>query len=167
MDQGFVNEDGGNPMVTVIHHKNATLVKHFLLGGYQDQLDVLDTCVAEVVTCHNFPEFNPTSREEFKAFFRYMADAINQLQFTIEHLTADEQTVKVYFHIHGVHHEEFMGFPASGKHIDFRGSAVYRIEQDKIVEAWMHTNEVVFSNTESMARQIGDAQFALFPVAYC
>ena len=59
-------------MVTLIHHKNAMLIKHFLHSGYQDNLDVLDTCVAESVVCHNFPEFNPTSREEFKAFFRYI-----------------------------------------------------------------------------------------------
>jgi predicted ester cyclase len=132
-------------MMASIHHKHALLVKDFLYNGYGDKLDLLDHCVAEQVVCHNFPEFNPTSREEFKAFFRYMADAINQMHFKIEHILADEQTVKVHFHISGVHHEEFMGFPASGKKIDFHGMAIYRLEADMIVEAWMYSGEVVFS----------------------
>ncbi|ARU27517.1 ester cyclase [Cellvibrio sp. PSBB006] len=148
-------------MVTSIHHKNAMLIKHFLHAGYQDKLDVLDTCVAESVVCHNFPEFNPASREEFKAFFRYMADAINQLHFKIEHLTADEQTVKVHFHINGVHHEEFMGFPASGKRIDFHGTSVYRLEQEMVVEAWMYTSEVVLSDLFPVTRRQDMTRFAL------
>ena len=122
---------------------------------------MLDTCVAESVVCHNFPEFNPASREEFKAFFRYMADAINQLHFKIEHLTADEQTVKVHFHINGVHHEEFMGFPASGKRIDFHGTSVYRLEQEMVVEAWMYTSEVVLSDLFPVTRRQDMTRFAL------
>ena len=54
-----------------------------------------------------------------------------------------------YWHMEGVHTGDFLGIPATGKVIDFRGLAIGTFKEGKLVEEWEFTDEL------SVFRQLG------------
>ena len=55
----------------------------------------------------------------------------------------------VRFNLHGTHHGNFMGIPATGREINVPGMIIYRIADGKIVEHWMQIDLAV------MMQQLG------------
>ena len=51
-------------------------------------------------------------------------------------LIADEDKVTSRYLSTGVHKQDYMGVPASGKNIEFQEISIYRIEDNKVVEQW-------------------------------
>ncbi len=65
-----------------------------------------------------------------KSFFAAFPD----LNHIIEDTVADEEKVAVRFVMQGTHKGDFMGIPATGKHVTFEGIAILQIEDGKIAE---------------------------------
>jgi predicted ester cyclase len=124
------------------HWNNECLVKEFLQAAHNNQINNLDTYVAEQVKCWGFPEFNPGNRNEYWGFFNYIADVFAGQVFTIEQLLADDSQVLVRFRIHGQHHEEFMGLPATQGELEFSATALFRLEAGVIREVWMYNKHI-------------------------
>ena len=51
-------------------------------------------------------------------------------------LIADEDKVTSRYLSTGVHKQDYMGVPASGKNIEFQEISIYRIDDNKVVEQW-------------------------------
>ncbi|HEY0892065.1 MAG TPA: ester cyclase, partial [Cellvibrio sp.] len=114
------------------HHHNEQLVREFLQAAHSAQIKHLDAYVAEQVKCWGFPEFNPGNRDEYQGFFNYIADVFAAQTFSIEQLLADDAQVLVRFRISGMHHEEFMGLPATGGELEFTATALFRLDAGMI-----------------------------------
>lgn len=51
-------------------------------------------------------------------------------------LIVDEDKVTTRYLSTGVHKQDYMGVPASGKNIEFQEISIYRIDDNKVVEQW-------------------------------
>ncbi len=56
-------------------------------------------------------------------------------------MIAEGNKVTVRFQFEGIHVEEFMGIPPSGKKASFEGIIIYQIESNKIINHWMSVDK--------------------------
>jgi predicted ester cyclase len=63
--------------------------------------------------------------------------ALPDMQFTIEELLADGDTVVARFTTHGTQTSTFQGIPATGAAAAASGIAIYRLAGGKIVAQWL------------------------------
>ena len=55
------------------------------------------------------------------------------LDFKVENVIADHDQAAVFFAVSGTHRGSFLGLPATGKRIQFRGVLLQRFEQNELV----------------------------------
>jgi len=75
--------------------------------------------------------------------------AFPDLEMIIEQQIAEGPWVTTRVTYRGTHAGEFAGIPATGRHIEYAGTAMDRVENGKVVEMW-HT-----ANMHLLMRQIG------------
>jgi predicted ester cyclase len=68
--------------------------------------------------------------------------AFPDIQFTIEELLADGDTVVARTTAHGIQTGEFQGIPATGAAVTSSGIAIYRLTGGKIVEQWLEYDQL-------------------------
>ncbi len=66
-----------------------------------------------------------------------MKHAFPDLQAHIEDIFAAQDKVAVRLRFHGTHSGEFLGFPATGRTIDYVSHEFYRITDGLIAEEWI------------------------------
>jgi steroid delta-isomerase-like uncharacterized protein len=118
--------------------------REFLAGTHSNDhadLRVIDETVNADIRCHGFPGFDATSREEYKAWFRFFQASFSNMAFEVTALVADEDHVAARWIVHADHTGDFAGIPATGERITFDGVAVYRMRDGRISETWLHANE--------------------------
>jgi steroid delta-isomerase-like uncharacterized protein len=71
-----------------------------------------------------------------------MHDAFPDLQTTIDEMVAEGDKVVVRLHRTGTHKGEYLGFAATGKRIEQTALVMFRIENGKIAEYWLHYDEL-------------------------
>jgi predicted ester cyclase len=72
--------------------------------------------------------------DEQKTMVAGMHAAVGDLQLTMDQLIAEDDRVVVPWELTGIHQGEFMGVEPTGKQVTFRGLAILRIADGKIVE---------------------------------
>ena len=72
--------------------------------------------------------------EEQKTMVAGMHAAFGDLQLTMDQLIAEDDRVVVPWEVTGIHQGESMGVEPTGKQVTFRGLAILRIADGKIVE---------------------------------
>ncbi|WP_416673643.1 ester cyclase [Egbenema bharatensis] len=133
---------------TLTKHKQ--VVEQFLDATHSGNVDVIDTLVSANIMTHNFPGGkSPTSREEYKEFFRLWGRGVPQQTFTVLAIVAEADKVVVHYAITGWHDGDLLGIPATGQKIDFTGVAFYRMENSQIAETWL------YPDTSTLLQQIG------------
>lgn len=93
------------------------------------------------------PEFvyqNPMrpvkGRQQVIDLVQAQRDAFKDYRLSIDHIVADDECAAVAWTISGIHENDFLGFPPSGKEIKFSGVTIHRFENGRSVEAWSHSN---------------------------
>jgi steroid delta-isomerase-like uncharacterized protein len=76
-------------------------------------------------------------REVWRQGFEMMKRAFPDLQAHIEDIFAAQDKVAVRLRFHGTHSGEFLGFPATGRTIDYVSHEFYRIDDGLIAEEWI------------------------------
>ena len=71
-------------------------------------------------------------REIAESFERWNA-AFPGVELTVESVIAENDQAAVFFRLAGTHQGDFLGLPATGKRIEFRGVLLQRFENDQIV----------------------------------
>src|SRR4051812_29264499 len=66
--------------------------------------------------------------------------AFPDLRFEAQHLVAEDDLVMGRLTAQGTHRGEFMGVPASGRHVDFQTVETFRLLDGKIAEQWVVMN---------------------------
>jgi len=88
--------------------------------------------------------------EGFIQFFTEFRSAFPDLELTVDHLTADDDSVAIAYTVTGTHTGDFMGVPATGHRITARGVQIARFDETgKTVERWGSSDEL------GILRQIG------------
>jgi predicted ester cyclase len=91
----------------------------------------------------------PDLAEEFKRGIAEIRQAFPDYFGTNEFQIAEGDLVASRFVFHGTHRGEFMGIAPTGREVTFRGIAIDRVVDGKIVEDWIEWD------LEDIVRQIG------------
>jgi len=116
----------------------------------EGQWDRVDEYVAEDYVGHTVaaPE-DIRGREECREFYSGVKEAFPDMDVTIEELIAEGDKVVQRSRQTGTHEGEFMGIEPTGNSFDTPGIVIYRIQDGKIVEDWVH------SDMMGMMKQLG------------
>jgi len=100
-----------------------------------DRID--EFCTEDFVDHEEFPGI-PSNREGVKQFFQMMRAAFPDLHVTSEYVAEGGDHVMARFRMTGTHQGEFMGVPATGRHIDVGGYDEVRMTPDgqQAIEHW-------------------------------
>ena len=131
--------------------ENKVLLRRFFEEIYnKGNLAVADELVAEGYISHNELDIQVLGPEGIKRAATMQRDAFPNLHTTIEDLIAEGDKVVVRGRDTGTHTgAEFLGIPAKGRRFTLTWIDIFRIEDGKLVEAWLETN------LESFKRQLG------------
>lgn len=80
--------------------------------------------------------------EGFIKFFTMFRTAFPDLQVSVEHMVADDESVSIAYTVTGTHQGDFMGIAPTNKSIKARGVQIARFEGGKIAERWGSSDEL-------------------------
>ena len=112
------------------------LVEGFFAEAFtKGNLDHLKTLPDDFVL-HNFDTTIKGRDAWIDAVVRPSYTAFPDLRFTTEFIVAEDDKVTIRWRARGTNDGPFQGQPASGKTVSFAGVIIYRVEGERIVEAW-------------------------------
>ena len=144
-------------------------IRDFLQGAFSGSAPHFDRYVAEHVRCWGFPEFDPRHRGEYLAFFNFLLDVFAEPEWSIEQLHTSESEAVVCLRIEGIHHEEFMGLPATQCRLALRARLLFILRDGLITETWMYEKSVKLTTTKGKCFELQPAVATaplLRPVAF-
>jgi steroid delta-isomerase-like uncharacterized protein len=113
-----------------------------------------NTGVIDELVSPDFVEHNPMpgfggNREGFKQMVAGLHQAFPDFDTQVQDQIADGDKVVERWTAGGTQEGDFMGIPATGKHIEIEGMDISRIEDGKIVEHWTQMDAM------AMMQQLG------------
>jgi len=129
--------------------ENKNIVLRYQEIYNNNDLDRLTEVVSEDLLTPNIMPGIPRGLEGAKAAHRIMLAGFPDYQTVIEDMLAEGEKVAARIKMIGTNTGEFMGIPATGKHVEFTGIYIARISNGKIVEHWGEEDSV------SLLQQLG------------
>jgi predicted ester cyclase len=133
-------------MTNEVIERNKATVEKFLAGTHSANIEdvaVIDETVVPHIQCHGFPGFPNgefSDRESYKAFFRIYRQSFSDMTFETTRMIATEDFVSAHWEIWATHSGEFQGIAPDNARVVSDGVALYRMEDGKIAETWLHIN---------------------------
>lgn len=103
-------------------------------------LNVLDEIVAVNYVRHDPAIAHPDGREGFKEYVKSIRGAFPDIEFAIEHLIAEGDTVVFRWSARGSHQGVFLGVAPTGRRVTITGINIARLSGGKITEQWSNWN---------------------------
>lgn len=136
--------------------ENKEVVRRYYKEAFEEgNLDLLEELVASDVVNHN-PLSDETLTEEeasgFEGFRRHVLAAkegFPDASIEIEDLLADGDMVMIRFTFEGTHEGRFGGLEPTGKRVSQSNLGLFRIEDGKIAERWVESDNL------EMLQQLG------------
>ena len=122
--------------------ENKNIVRRYQEIYNSNDLDHLTEVVSEDLLTPNIMPGIPQGLEGAKAAHRIMLAGFPDYQTVIEDMLAEGEKVAARIRMRGTNTGEFMGIPATGKHVEFTGIYIARIANGKIVEHWGEEDSV-------------------------
>ncbi|WP_404422458.1 ester cyclase [Thalassospira australica] len=119
-------------------NSNRDAVLEFLEQSHNHNPRIVYELVAPEIVTHGFPCENPHDLDSYHDFFVGLNAAFPDMNFDIQTMIAEDNHVAARFRIRATHRDSFAGIPASDNAIDFTGMVLYRLENGKIAETWLH-----------------------------
>jgi len=129
--------------------ENKNIVLRYQEIYNNNDLDRLTEVVSEDLLTPNIMPGIPRGLEGAKAAHRIMLAGFPDYQTVIEDMLAEGEKVAARIKMTGTNTGEFMGIPATGKHVEFTGIYIARISNGKIIEHWGEEDSV------SLLQQLG------------
>lgn len=135
--------------------KNKEIVRRFVQEVWNEgKLDVADEVLAadyieHPSTPNEAKPVEPHGPGVMKRFVQMFRGAFPDMIFTIEQMVAEDDKVAILLVGRGTHEGELHGMPPSGKRVTIGGTAIHRIEGNKIVETYQVVDRL------SLREQIG------------
>lgn len=124
-------------MTDAIVKANKELVRRFYKEVYVDwNMSFADDVVSPEFRSHDWPE-GATGSKAFRDYYAAIRRAVPDAHYEVDDLIAEGDRVVVRWRLLGTHEGDFSGIPASGKSIELKGVAVYRVEDGKLIERWV------------------------------
>lgn len=117
---------------------NRDVVLEFFEQSHTGNPRIVYELVAPEIITHGFPCENPHDLDSYHDFFVGLNAAFPDMVFDIQTMVAENNHVAVRFRIRATHRDHFAGIPARGNVVDFTGMVLYRLENGKIAETWLH-----------------------------
>ena len=100
-------------------------------------LDAIDETFAEEFVLHDPSSDNtPLGRDEYREYVESYREAFPDMEYTVEAMIADGETVALRYTARGTHEGAFLGVEPTGERVEVSGMEMYRVEADEIVEMW-------------------------------
>ena len=113
--------------------ENKELVRRF----YREAIVERDSSACERLLTVDFVHNDePRGRAGQRQAVDYFLDAVPDLEHSIELLIAEGDLVAAHQRWAGTHGGEFLGVPATGKRVEFTSTAILRVRDGLIAEAW-------------------------------
>jgi steroid delta-isomerase-like uncharacterized protein len=127
---------------------NAGLVRQYFAAIDARQFDQLQAMFGPNYLLHfdGMPEMNA---ESAAAFFGAFLAAFPDMHHVMHDVLVDGERAAARITVHGTHHGEFMGRPATGNAIAIGAINLFRFADEQIVEQWVN------SDTVGLLQQIG------------
>ena len=119
--------------------QNKSIVRRWIEEGWNTgNMAIVDQLYAPNFTQHEPAPETVNSSHALKQYVSAYRTAFPDLNFSIEDLIAEEDKVVWRFKSAGHQNGPFMGIPASGKTGGITGIVIFRLENSRIVEAWVN-----------------------------
>ena len=119
--------------------QNKSIVRRWIEEGWnKHNLAVIDEVYAPNFVQHEPEPQSVNSSEALKQYVGAYLTAFPDLYLSIEDLIAEGDKVVWRFVSNGTHTGPFMGMPATGKKGVITGIVIFRLENSRIVEAWLN-----------------------------
>ena len=107
----------------------------------QKNLAVFDELLTPDVVFHS-ASTTMQGLEAYKQLLSVSVTAFPDLQFTIEDMIAEGDTVMVRYTTRGTHQGTFRGIPPTGKQVSGTGMFIDRLVNGKAVEQWINGDDL-------------------------
>jgi steroid delta-isomerase-like uncharacterized protein len=119
--------------------QNKSIVRRWIEEGWnKHNLAVIDEVYAPNFVQHEPEPQTVNSSEALKQYVGAYLTAFPDLSLSIEDLIAEGDKVVWRFVSNGTHAGPYMGMPATGKKGVITGIVIFRLENSRIVEAWVN-----------------------------
>jgi steroid delta-isomerase-like uncharacterized protein len=129
--QATLAEHSGESAMTL--EENKTLVRRFNDDAFNRRdLEARDRFLGPNFAVNGVVVDRAQARAKVAALFTAFPD----FHRALEDIVAEGDKVVARYTARGTHQGEFMGIPATGKHVTFRWITIYRLEGDRVAEEW-------------------------------
>lgn len=98
------------------------------------RLDALDELVTEDFTEHGTP---PTSgRDGFRGFLQGLAQGLPDIELYVDDWIVEGERVVARCRVSGTHRGEFLGYPPTGRRVDWNAIHIWRVREGRLAERW-------------------------------
>jgi steroid delta-isomerase-like uncharacterized protein len=129
--------------------QNKVIVRRNYEAADKNDLTTFTEQLAPDLVLHYPGMPSPLNREALLQMMNAMFSGLTQRQHVFEDQIAEGDKVVTRLTLHAVHTGEFQGMPATGKQIVVPQIAIHRIQNGKIVEVWVSSDDI------SMMQQLG------------
>jgi steroid delta-isomerase-like uncharacterized protein len=135
---------------------NVELMKQWVDAINRNELSAIEESVARDFIRHDLSGASPDLMgiERLTEFIKTLRAGLPDMEVTIEDIFATDDRVAMSITTVGTHAGEFLGFPPSGKRVQFAGINLYRIAGGRIAETWQ------LQDLAGLMRQLGAASTA-------
>ena len=129
--------------------ENKTLVQRWFSEVWNEgRADAIDEMLADDAVIHGLGA-NLQGPAEFKRFHSAYRDAYPDVTIDVDDLVAEGDMVAVRWSAIGTHRGDGLGFPATGRRVQFTGMVFVRIKEGRLVEGWNNFDQL------GMLQQLG------------
>jgi steroid delta-isomerase-like uncharacterized protein len=120
---------------------NKRLVRRFYEEVYGDwNMALVDEVVSPEFRSHDWPKGGPAGPQGFATFYSAIRTALPDARYEVDDLVSEGDKVVVRWRLLGTHQGAFGGIAATGRAIELKGIAIYRVDGGKLMERWVVTD---------------------------
>ena len=102
----------------------------------EGQDSAIDRLLAPDALAHGLPGGSMRGPDSFRAVQRTFRGAFPDINIAVERTISEGDMVVAHCHVTGTHTGNALGFPATGRRVDFYGVTITRVVDDTIREGW-------------------------------
>lgn len=129
--------------------QNKAIVRRNYETADKNDLTTFSEQLAPDIAVHLPGMPGPLNREALIQMMNVMFSSLTERQHVFEDQIAEGDKVATRVTLHAVHTGEFQGMPATGKQIAVPQIAIHRIQDSKISEVWISSDDI------GMMKQLG------------
>lgn len=99
-------------------------------------LEVTDELLSPQFISHDWPNDYAPGPHTFRNFYVKIRSALPDARYEIDDLLSDKDKVIVRWRLLGTHLGDYQGLAPTGGQITLKEIAIYRLENEKVIERW-------------------------------